>query len=164
MRRGKIYSLVEVSLLAALISVTGFIKFPAGFPGAEFQLSAPIAVAITAVFGFKKYFIAGMISSIILFSMGMHSIVNVEVALVFRLVAGGIVALLHPSVLVLLLAGPIGSMAARLVLAYTLGVPYITLLVPAIPGMILTAVMVIPLVKMLKRVKEARGVSYEQSI
>lgn len=164
MKRGKIYSLVELSLLAALITVTGFIKFPAGFPGAEFQLSAPIAVAITAVFGFKKYFIAGIISSTILLSIGMHTILNVEVALVFRLVAGGFVALLRPSVPVLLLAGPLGSMAARLVLAYTLGVPYITLLVPAIPGMIFTAVTVIPLVKMLKRVKEARGISYEQSI
>lgn len=46
MKIGKIYSLVELSLLAALISVTGFIKFPAGFPGAEFQLSAPIAVTV----------------------------------------------------------------------------------------------------------------------
>lgn len=164
MKRGKIYSLVELSLLAALISVTGFIKFPAGFPGAEFQLSAPIAVAITAVFGFRSYFIAGIISSTILFSMGMHTILNIEVAFVFRLVAGGLVACLRPSMPVLLLAGPLGSMAARLVLSITLGVPYVTLLVPAIPGMIFTAVTVIPLVKMLKRVKEARGISYEKSI
>lgn len=164
MKRGKIYILVEWSLLATLISVTGFIKFPAGFPGAEFQLSAPIAVAITAVFGFRSYFIAGIISSTILFSMGMHTILNIEVAFVFRLVAGGLVALLRPSIPVLLLAGPLGSIAARLALSFTLGVPYLTLLVPAIPGMIFTAVTVIPLVKMLKRVKEARGISYEKSI
>ncbi|WP_416828089.1 hypothetical protein [Ectobacillus polymachus] len=164
MKKGKTYTLVEYSLLAALISITGFIKIPIGLPGAEFQLSAPIAVAIAAVFGFKRYFIAGLISSAILFAMGLHTVFNIEVALVFRLVAGGLVALLRPSIPVLLVAGPIGTMAARLVLSLTLGVPYITLLIPTIPGMIFTAITVIPLVKVLKRVQEMQGISYEKSI
>ncbi|MDQ0216009.1 hypothetical protein J2S13_002431 [Oikeobacillus pervagus] len=164
MKKGRVYSLVELSLLAALISVTGFIKIPTGFPGSEFQLSAPVAVAITAVFGFKRYIIAGVISSLLMFSMGIHNILNIEVAFVFRLVAGGLVALLGTATLVLLFAGPLGTMAARYILSLTLGVPFLSLVIPAIPGMIYTAVAVIPLVKMFQYVRRTGGISVGKSI
>ena len=39
--------------------MSGSFKIPGLVPGTEFQLSAPIAVAICGVFGFKKYIIAG---------------------------------------------------------------------------------------------------------
>ena len=43
--------LTHIGLLAALITVTGAIKIPSLLPGLEFQLSAPIAVAICYAFG-----------------------------------------------------------------------------------------------------------------
>ena len=46
--------LTETALLGALITITGAIKLPGLLPGTEFQLSAPLAVAICAAFGFKK--------------------------------------------------------------------------------------------------------------
>ena len=47
--------ITEVAILTAMITVLGAIKIPNVIPGIEFQLSAPLAVAICAVFGFKKY-------------------------------------------------------------------------------------------------------------
>ena len=49
--------ITEVAILTAMITVLGAIKIPNVIPGIEFQLSAPLAVAICAVFGFKKYII-----------------------------------------------------------------------------------------------------------
>ena len=46
--------ITEVAILTAMITVLGAIKIPNVIPGIEFQLSAPLAVAICAVFGFKK--------------------------------------------------------------------------------------------------------------
>lgn len=40
-----IKKLVKTALLAALLTVSGAIKLPGLFVGAEFQLSAPLAVA-----------------------------------------------------------------------------------------------------------------------
>ena len=37
-----------------MISILGSIKIPNIIPGIEFQLSAPLAVAICSVFGFKN--------------------------------------------------------------------------------------------------------------
>lgn len=92
MRSFSTYDLAQISLLACLIIVTGMFKIPTGIPGSEFQLSAPIAVAIAAVFGFKRYFLAGIIASFILFVLGIHSILNVEISLIFRLTVGLIIA------------------------------------------------------------------------
>ena len=55
--------ITEVAILTAMITVLGAIKIPNVIPGIEFQLSAPLAVAICAVFGFKKYIISGCLSS-----------------------------------------------------------------------------------------------------
>ena len=55
--------ITEVAILTAMITVLGAIKIPNVIPGIEFQLSAPLAVAICAVFGFKKYIISGCLSN-----------------------------------------------------------------------------------------------------
>ncbi len=145
--------MTTISLLASLIIVTGMIKIPSPIPGADFQLSAPLAVGIAVVFGFRKYIIAGVLASSILLMLGFHTILNVEISMVFRIVAGGAVALLGPSLPVIFLAGPLGSIAARFVLAETLQVSVWPLLIPAIPGIIFTAVTVLPVTKLLKRTK-----------
>ena len=48
--------ITEIAILTAMITVLGAIKIPNIIPGIEFQLSAPLAVAICAVFGFKKIY------------------------------------------------------------------------------------------------------------
>lgn len=154
MRKFSTYDLAQISLLSCLIIVTGMFKIPTGIPGSEFQLSAPIAVAIAAVFGFKRYFLAGIIASLILFLLGIHSILNVEISMIFRLTVGLIIVLLGTSIPVLVVAGPIGTMVARLGLAFTLGTPFLPLLVLAIPGMVITAVSVYPITKMLHAINK----------
>ena len=59
----KIREISEIALLAAFIAVSGAFKLPSFIPGSEFQLSAPIAVAICGVFGIKKYLLAGILAS-----------------------------------------------------------------------------------------------------
>ncbi|HWL23145.1 hypothetical protein [Peribacillus asahii] len=154
MKKWTTYDLALIALLASFIAITGAIKIPIGIPGSEFQLSAPIAVAIAAIFGFKRYLLAGILASLILFLLGIHNLLNIEIAMTFRIVAGGIVALFGTSLPVLILAGPIGTVVARFVLAFTLGVPSGPLLLAAIPGMIFTALTVWPLKEVFKKISE----------
>ena len=70
--------ITEVAILTAMITVLGAIKIPNVIPGIEFQLSAPLAVAICAVFGFKKYIISGCLSSLIGLALGTQTILNVR--------------------------------------------------------------------------------------
>lgn len=161
----RLYTLVEISMLAAFISVTGSIKIPTLIMGSEFQMSAPVAVAICAVFGFKRYMVAGIISSTILFLLGIHTVLNVAIAMVFRLVVGIIVSVARKYTVAIIIAGPIGTLIARVVLAFTLQIPAVVLIVPAIPGMIITAIVSIPLTKVLLKVVKQVGVRrYEQTI
>lgn len=69
----------ETALLAVLIAVSGTFRIPGIVPGTEFQLSAPIAVAICGVFGFKKYIIAGILASLMGLSLGTCTILNVAI-------------------------------------------------------------------------------------
>lgn len=161
----RLYTLVEISMLAAFISVTGSIKIPTLIMGSEFQMSAPVAVAICAVFGFKRYMVAGIISSTILFLLGIHTVLNVAIAMVFRLVVGIIVSVARKYTVAIIIAGPIGTLIARVVLAFTLQIPAVVLIVPAIPGMIITAIVSIPLTKVLLKVVKQVGVRrHEQTI
>ncbi|WP_375535716.1 hypothetical protein [Alteribacillus sp. HJP-4] len=114
-------------------------------------MSAPIAVAIAVVYGFWRYIAAGLIASSLLLMLGLHTIINVEVSMIFRMVAGGIIALFGHSVPVILLAGPAGTLAARIGLAETLQVSAWPLIIGAIPGMVFTILTVIPLIRILKR-------------
>ncbi|WLR52705.1 hypothetical protein LC040_07385 [Bacillus tianshenii] len=151
------YNLTLVSMLAAIIAVSGSLRVPTGIPGSEFQLSAPIAVAIAAAFGFWRYLAAGVLASSILFLLGIHNILNVEVAMVFRVTAGGLIAVLGTRLPIVAVAGPLGSFTARWVLAATLQVPFWPLIISAIPGMIFTAITSWPLYRMLKQVREKAG-------
>ena len=145
--------LTETALLGALITITGAIKLPGLLPGTEFQLSAPLAVAVCAAFGFKKYIIAGILSSAVGLLLGTQTLFNVYVAMIFRLVVGGVLACGGTSWFLVLLAGPLGSAAARLSLALFLGQAAWPLLAAALPGMAYTAIAAWPLTQLLRRVR-----------
>ena len=87
----------ETALLAVLIAVSGTFRIPGIVPGTEFQLSAPIAVAICGVFGFKKYIIAGILASLMGLSLGTCTILNVAIQMSFRLGVGAfwLLSLIH---------------------------------------------------------------------
>lgn len=145
--------LTETALLTALITVTGAIKLPGFIPGTEFQLSAPLAVAICGVFGFSKYVTAGVLSSLIGLMLGTQTILNVVIAMIFRMTVGMVIAVCGTSWPVLAVAGPIGSSIARLSLGGMLGKAVIPLLLAAVPGMVYTALTAYPLTMLLQRVK-----------
>ena len=50
----QIRQITEIGILTAMITILGAIKIPNLVPGIEFQLSAPLAVAICAAFGLKS--------------------------------------------------------------------------------------------------------------
>ncbi|MFZ5754262.1 MAG: hypothetical protein ACOY3J_08470 [Bacillota bacterium] len=154
-----------ISLLAVIIAISGSFKVPSPFPGTEFQLSAPLAVAIAACFGFTRYILAGLVASLLTLLLGTHTVMNVMIAMTFRLVAGGAIALLGPRFWVVCLAGPLGSTAARVVVWLLLGKGLLPLLVASLPGMIFTALTAWPLTKILARIKNAtswRDVPYAE--
>lgn len=136
----KVYGLVLNAILGVLLAISGMIKIPSFIPGAEFQLSAPLAVVLAACFGFKWYFIVGIIASTLNFALGTHTVVNIIVSLVFRIVAGGIIEIFKPNLISLSISGPVGTLIARIVLAIMLHVSAWTLIIGAVPGMIFTAV------------------------
>lgn len=153
--RIKTKDLTLIAMLAALLAVSGSIRIPLGLPGSEFQLSAPLAVAIVALFGFWRYLTAGLLASGVLLILGIHNLINFEVSMIFRIVAGVWVGLLGPSLPVVALAGPLGSIAARWGLSLTLDVPFLPLYLATFPGIILTAITSWPLYKLLKRISPA---------
>lgn len=148
-----IRQITETGLLAALIFLTGSVKLPGLVPGTEFQLSAPLAVAICAVFGFRQYITAGIIASVIGLALGTQNFINVFIAMVFRLSVGGVLAVGGTSWPVVVMAGPIGSAVARLSLGTVIGKAAIPLIIAAIPGMVYTALAAWPFTLLLKRVK-----------
>lgn len=148
-----------ISLLAAVITVAGLLRLPGVIPGTEFQLSAPVAVAIGAVFGFRRYLISGVLSSFVSLALGFQNILNVAVAMTFRVAAGGVMLLLGNTFLVAVLAGPVGTFCARLVLALFTGTNVWVLLLAALPGMAYTAVAVLPLIRLTGYLAKAGGFS-----
>lgn len=132
--------LTTTALLGVLILISGSFKIPSPIAGGEFQLSAPIAVLICACFGFKRYIVAGVLASLLGMLLGMHNIINVLVQMVFRIVAGGTMALLGTNLLTVAISGPLGTFAARLVLWQVTGVSWLVLTAAAVPGMIFTAI------------------------
>lgn len=153
--------ITEIALLAALITITGSIKLPSIFYGMEFQLSAPLAVAICAVFGFKPYIIAGCISSLIALTLGIHTILHVFVALIFRLIVGLLLKVGRDSLFIIVICGPIASVLARFCLSFIVGKAVMPLIAAVVPGCIFTAVCVVPMVKLLRRVRcESGGIGY----
>ena len=144
--------LTETALLATAIFVVGSIKLPSIIPGAEFQLSAPLAVAIAVNFGFTRYLAAGVVASLLSLMLGTQNILNVAVAMIFRIVAGGTVCFLGPRPGIIILAGPFGSIVARLALSLLVGKAAWALVIAALPGMVFTALTVYPLTKFIQRV------------
>lgn len=140
MKNLHIQELTTTALLGVLILISGSFKIPSPIAGGEFQLSAPIAVLICACFGFKRYIIAGVLASALGMMLGMHNIINVLVQMVFRLVAGGTLALLGTNLLTVAVSGPLGTFAARLILWQVTGVSWMVLTAAAVPGMIFTAI------------------------
>lgn len=127
-------------ILTAVLVLLGMIKLPSLIPGAEFQLSAPYAVCLAAVVGFRRYLGIGICSSIIQLILGTHTLWNVVIAMVFRVAAGSIAAGRFGGKAGILLAGPVGTACARLVMSVLLRVPALPLLAAAVPGMVFTAV------------------------
>ena len=101
--------ITDIAMLAALLTVAGAIKLPSLLPGLEFQISAPLAVAICFVFGFKKYILVGILSSAISLALGTHNLFNVAIAMQFRLMVGLVYVLCGKHYWSIALAGPIGT-------------------------------------------------------
>lgn len=139
--------LTTTALLAVLILVVGAFKIPSPFPGGEFQLSAPLAVLICALFGFRKYITAGIIASLLGLMLGTANIFNVIIAMVFRLVVGLCLYFGKTNYITLAISGPTGTFCARLVLALVTGVSWKLLALAALPGMVFTAVISVLLYK-----------------
>ncbi len=137
--RKLIRNICEIALLTGLIQVSGLFRIPGFLPGSEFQLSAPIAVAICGVFGFKKYITAGILASIIGLALGTSTIFNVLIAMTFRLGTGAVWLLLGSSKLFYIIAGPIGTTLARFVLSLVVEKGFWIMLSAAAPGMFYTA-------------------------
>lgn len=145
----------EIALLAAVIGVTGSFKLPNVIPGVDFQLSAPIAVAICAMFGFKRYIIAGCLASLVSLLMGTQNLLNVAIAMQFRIVVGIILYLAQNRMWAVCVAGPIASVFARLTLYIFFGKLSFAMIVAAVPGYIFTAICAPIFVKLFKRLRHA---------
>lgn len=144
-----------VALLAVVITITGAFKIPGIIPGTDFQLSAPVAVAIAVCFGFKRYFLAGVVSSAVSLVIGTHTIVNVTIAMIFRVVAGVLIHILGPKAIVIILAGPVASVIARIILGMLIGKGIAPLIMAAFPGMIYTSILSLPITKVISKVKSS---------
>ena len=147
-------TMTTIALLAALIAISGSFKIPGFIPGTEFQLSAPLAVAICVVYGFQRYFIAGVIASILVLLLGTQTVLNVAIALLFRVVIGIVFYLGGTSLFVIVIAGPIASFIARLAFIGIIGQAGWIVIFAAIPGMIYTALAAWPLTLVLRRVRQ----------
>ena len=148
----QIRQITEIGILTAMITILGAIKIPNLVPGIEFQLSAPLAVAICAAFGFKKYIISGCLSSLIGLALGTQNFLSVAIAMQFRLVVGFLLWICKNHMLGVILSGPIASTVARLTLSVYVGKGALML---AVPGMIFTAIVAPIMTAVFKKVVSA---------
>ncbi|HCZ2670859.1 TPA: QueT transporter family protein [Staphylococcus aureus] len=143
--------MTQISAIAAILTILAVLKIPSILPGLDFQLSAPVALLILAFFGIKKYFLGGLLSSIILLILGVFNPINVMISLTFRLIAIFVVNLLKINVLSLVLASVLGSLLSRLLLSIILNLPVWAVLLNTIPGIIFTIILAIPLYLTLRK-------------
>ncbi len=143
----------ETALLAVLIAISGTFRIPGIVPGTEFQLSAPIAVAICGVFGFKKYIIAGLLASLIGLSIGTATLLNVAVQMSFRLGVGVFWLVFCSTKFFYIASGPFGTALARVTMYFLLGKGLTAMLIAAAPGMAFTAATSWAFAKIFERVK-----------
>lgn len=139
----KTRELTWISMLAVIIFLTGLIKLPALVPGFDFQLSSPFAVMIASLFGFRRYFIAGIISSTVAFALGVSTPLHIAIAILFRLAVGAWLELLGRNRYTLFTAGIVGSTFARICLGWWLNLPIFPLLMAALPGALAGGVVVL---------------------
>ena len=135
-----------------LCSLIGKSSYVVGIiPGTEFQLSAPFAICIAGIFGFGRYLQIGILASAINLLLGTHTILNVLIAMVFRIVAGGMIAIFKDKAIFLVISGPLGTTAGRCVLSLFLHVNPLTLIVGAVPGMVFTVVATLMMYPVMKK-------------
>lgn len=137
--------ITQISCIAAILSIFAIIKMPSILPGLDFQLSAPVSLLILAIFGIKNYFVGGLLSSFILFILGIFNPINLIISFSFRLVAIFIVYFFKVNIFSLVAAAILGSTLSRIMLAQILNLPILLVLVNAVPGIIFTIVIVISL-------------------
>lgn len=157
--REKTREITMIGLLSAVLALLGMFKLPSIIPGCEFQLSAPFAVCIAACFGFKRYVQVGILASAVNLALGTHSLLNVTIAMIFRLVAGGLLSIFGVHPLTIVISGPLGTAAGRMVLGAITGTNPLALLAAAAPGMVFTAVGAAVMYPVMKRlVRQQREV------
>ena len=144
--------LTTLALLTAFITISGALKLPGFFPGTEFQLSAPIAVAICGVFGIKKYLIAGILSSLLGLILGTQIIFSVMIAMIFRVVVALVFYFIGDSKVFYIISGPLGTFIARLCMSVIVGKAAMLLIIAALPGMVYTALSAVFFAAVLKRI------------
>ncbi|MEG2984405.1 MAG: hypothetical protein RR835_06880 [Peptostreptococcaceae bacterium] len=152
MDNNKTRELTLISLLSVIIAISGIFKLPGIIPGTEFQMSAPIAIGICATFGFKRYIFSGIIASFINILMGTHTILNVIISMTFRIVGGGLIGMLGTSIIVVTLAGPVGTFAGRIVMSFITGTAFKALIIAASVGMLYTAISSYVIFKLIKNI------------
>ena len=151
-------NIVKISFLSVLITICSFIKLPGIIPGTEFQISAPIAVAICANFGFNTYIVCGIISSLLTFILGTHNTINILNSFIFRIVAGGIIYFSNKNIFFISISGPIGSIVSRFILSLITKANFISLLIPSIPGIIYTLLTSYPITKVFQKIFLKEGI------
>lgn len=144
--------LIKISFLSVILTVFSFIKLPGIIPGTEFQVSAPVAVAICSVFGFQTYITCGIISSIVTFFLGTHTLLNIINSFIFRLVVGLILCLFKKNIFSISISGPIGSLVSRIILSVITKASFVPLLMSALPGMIYTFFTAYPITKVFEKI------------
>lgn len=144
-------SITQISVIAALLTLFSLFKLPALFPGLEFQLSAPVSLLILAFFGIKRYFIGGVISSVLLLIIGAANPLHLFISFVFRLIAILIVYISGISLRSLCLASCAGTLISRIILAEFLHSPPILLVAHALSGVLFTLLVVSTLYPALSR-------------
>lgn len=156
--RFSVRDLCQTALLAAFIAVSGSLKIPSVIPGSEFQLSAPVAVAICGVFGIKKYLTAGIAASAVCLILGTQNLFNVMIAMSFRAAIAVFFAFTGSSRLFYITAGPLASALSRLLLSLFVDKAVYALIAAAVPGMIFTAAAAPLLSGILKRLPAYKGI------
>ncbi|MDW8543616.1 QueT transporter family protein [Staphylococcus sp. KG4-3] len=137
--------ITQISCIAAILSIFAIIKMPSILPGLEFQLSAPVSLLILAIFGIKKYFIGGLLSSFILLILGIFNPINLIVSFCFRFVAILVIWFFKVNVFSLIIAAVLGSTLSRIILSQILNLPILVVVINATPGIIFTIIVLIPL-------------------
>lgn len=133
--------LTLTALLAVVLLLAGTFRIPSPVGGGEFQMSAPLAVLMCVYFGFKRYLAAGVLASLLGLMLGTANIFNVLIQMTFRIVAGIGVELSGGFLPGIMLSGPLGTLAARVVLGQVTQVDWLVLTAAAAPGMLFTAVL-----------------------